>query len=173
MFEFLSIIALALLLGLAFFVTVTLHELGHAIPALLMTRDEVTIYIGSIGSSYNSFHLTIGRVEFYCKYNPLLWYKGCCLSSDDYLSIDQRIWLVAGGPIASVLETVGTWLLISNLQQEGFFRIVFGSIFVISLGATAYSLFPNPAPRYTSSGYTVYSDSYQIFRLIRMKHGRY
>jgi len=96
MFEFLSIIALALLLGLAFFVTVTLHELGHAIPALLMTRDEVTIYIGS-----------------------------------------------------------------------------FGSIFVISLGATAYSLFPNPAPRYTSSGYTVYSDTYQIFRLIRMKHGRY
>ena len=85
MFEFLSIIALALLLGLAFFVTVTLHELGH----------------------------------------------------------------------------------------EGFFRIVFGSIFVISLGATAYSLFPNPAPRYTPSGYTVYSDTYQIFRLIRMKHGRY
>jgi hypothetical protein len=95
------------------------------------------------------------------------------LSSDDYLSIDQRIWLVAGGPIASVLETVGTWLLISNLQQEGFFRVVFGSIFVISIGATAYSLFPNPAPRYTSSGYAVYSDTYQIFRLIRMKNGRY
>jgi hypothetical protein len=173
MFEFLSIMALALLLGLAFFVTVTLHELGHAIPALLMTRDEVTIYIGSIGSPYNSFHLTIGRLEFYCKYNPLLWYKGCCLCSDDYLSIDQRIWFVAGGPIASLLETVGTWLLISNLQQEGFFRVVFGSIFVISIGATAYSLFPNPAPRYTSSGYTVYSDTYQIFRLIRMKNGRY
>ena len=173
MFEFLSIIALALLLGLAFFVTVTLHELGHAIPALLWTRAEVTIYIGSIGSPYNSFHLTIGRLEFYCKYNPLLWYKGCCLYSDDYLSIDQRIWFVAGGPIASVLETVGTWLLISNLQQEGFFRVVFGSIFVISLGATAYSLFPNPAPQYTSSGYAVYSDTYQIFRLIRMKNGRY
>jgi hypothetical protein len=173
MFEFLSIVALALLLGLAFFVTVTLHELGHAIPALLMTRDEVTIYIGSFGSPYNSFHFTIGRLEFYCKYNPLLWYRGCCQCSQHYLSIDQRIWFVAGGPIASIFETVGTWLLISNLQQEGFFRIVFGSIFVISLGATAYSLFPNPAPRYTSSGYTVYSDSYQIFRLIRMKHGRY
>ena len=42
MFEFLSIIALILLLGLAFFVTVTLHELGHAIPALLMTKDEAS-----------------------------------------------------------------------------------------------------------------------------------
>lgn len=173
MFAFLSILALALLVGLGYFVTVTLHELGHAIPALLMTRDEVTIYIGSFGSPYRSFHLTIGRLELYCKYNPLLWYKGCCLHSDDYLSINQRIWLVAGGPIASLLETVGTYLLISSLQEEGFFRVVFGSIFVISLGATAYSLFPNPVPRYTPTGYTVYSDPYQIFRLIRMKNGRY
>lgn len=55
MFEFLSIMALALLLGLAFFVTVTLHELGCAIPALLWTRDEVTIYIGSIDSPTNHF----------------------------------------------------------------------------------------------------------------------
>lgn len=173
MLEFLSIIALAFLLGLAFFVTVTLHELGHAILALLITRDEVTIYIGSIDSPYNSFHVTIGRLDIYCKYNPLLWYKGCCLSSVDYLSINQRIWFVAGGPIASILETIVTYLLISNLQQEGFFRIVFGSIFVISVGATAYSLFPNPAPRYTPSGYAVYSNTYQIFRLIRMKNRRY
>jgi membrane-associated protease RseP (regulator of RpoE activity) len=173
MFEFLSIIALVLLVGLGFFVTVTLHELGHAIPALLMTRDEVTIFVGSFGSPYKSFRFTMGRLEFYCKYNPLLWYKGCCLCSDDYLSIDQRIWFVAGGPIASFLETVATWLLISNLQQEGFFRVIFGSIFVISLGATAYSLLPNPTPRYTPSGFAVYSDTYQIFRLIRMKNRRY
>jgi hypothetical protein len=72
MLEFLSIIALALLLGLAFFVTVALHELGHAIPALLMTRDEVTIYIGSFGNPYSSFHFTTGRLKFCCKYNPLL-----------------------------------------------------------------------------------------------------
>jgi hypothetical protein len=173
MFGFLSIIALALLLALAFFVTVTLHELGHAIPALLMTKDDVTIYIGSFGSPYNCFRFRIGRAEFYCKHNPLLWYKGCCVHSDNYLSIDQRIGIVAGGPIASILETVLTWLLISNLQHDDFFRIVFGGIFVISLGTTAYSLIPNPTPRYTPSGYAVYSDPYQIFRLIRMKYGRY
>src|SRR5258708_39407973 len=90
MFEFLSIIALVLLLGLAFFVTVTLHELGHAIPALLMTRDEVTIFIGSFGSPYKSFRFTIGRLEFYCKCNPLLWYKGCCLCSVDQWKDNHR-----------------------------------------------------------------------------------
>ena len=169
----LSIIALALLLGLAFFVTVTVHELGHAIPALLMTRGEVTIFIGSFGNPYQSFNVKIGRINFYCKYNPLLWYKGCCLCSDNYLSINQQIWYVAAGPIASILETILTWFLISNLQQEDFLRIVFGSIFVISLGATGYVLVPNPVPRYTASGYPIYSDTYQIFRLLRLKQRRY
>lgn len=173
MFEILSIIALVLLLALAFFVTVILHELGHAIPALMMTRDDVTIYVGSFGSPYDCFRFTIGKIDVYCKYNPLLWYKGCCVHSGDYLSIDQRIGIVAGGPIASILETIITWLLISNLQHDDFFRVVFGGIFVISLGATAYSLIPNPIPRYTPSGYAVYSDPYEIFRLVRMKRGRY
>lgn len=173
MFGLLSIILLALLLALAFFVTVTLHELGHAIPALLMTRDEVTIYIGSFGSAYNAVHFTIGRLECYCKYNPLLWYKGCCVCSDEYLSIDQQIWFTAGGPIASITGTAATWLLISNLQQEDFLRVVFGGIFMISLITTLYNLFPNPSPRYTASGYRIYSDTYQIFRLFRMKQGRY
>jgi hypothetical protein len=173
MFAILSILALILLLGLAFFVTVTVHELGHAIPALLMTRDEVTIYIGSFGSPYDCFHVRAGRIDFYCKYNPLLWYKGCCFCSDNYLSINQRIWFVAAGPIASVLETLITWLLISNLQQQDFLRILCGSIFVISLGATVYSIFPNPAPRYTASGYPVYSDTYEIFRLLRRKQRGY
>jgi len=64
MFGFLSIIALILLLGVAFFVTITVHELGHAIPALLMTRDEVTIFIGSFGDPYESFHFKTGRDRF-------------------------------------------------------------------------------------------------------------
>ncbi len=173
MLSFLSIIALIIIVGLAFFVTVTIHELGHAVPALLWTRDEVSIFIGSFGNPYESFHTKIGRIDFYCTYNPLLWYKGCCLCSDDYLSINQRIWLVAAGPIASILETVLTWLLIANLQQADFLRIVFGSLFVISLGATAYSVLPNPVPRYTPSGHAVYSDTYEIFRLVRRKNRGY
>jgi hypothetical protein len=169
----LSVMAFVLLLALAFFITVTLHELGHAIPALLITRDEVTIYLGSFGSPYNSFHVTMGRLDFYCKYNPLLWYKGCCVCSEDYLSINQRIWFVAGGPIASIFGTIVTWLLVSNLQDVGFFRIISGSVFVISLLITVYNLIPNPIPRYTPSGYVIYSDTYQIIRLFRMKKGRY
>lgn len=173
MIGILSILGLVLLLILAFFVTVTLHEVGHAIPALLMTREEVAIYIGSTGDPSKSFHGSVGRVDFYCKYNPLLWFKGCCTCADEYLSIDQSIWFFAGGPIASILLTIITWLMVSNLQQEGFFRIVFGFIFFISLMITIGNLIPNPTSRYTPSGHAIYSDLHQIFRLIRMKNGRY
>jgi hypothetical protein len=32
-----------------------LHELGHAIPMLLLTKQTVTIYIGSYADKRNSF----------------------------------------------------------------------------------------------------------------------
>jgi len=173
MFGLLSIIALVILIVLGLLVTVTIHELGHAVPALLWTREKVVIYIGSFGSRHECFKVKAGRVKFYCKYNPLLWYKGCCLCADDYLSINQHIWFVAAGPIASILETILTWLLINQLQQQDFLRIVVGSIFVVSLGATVYSIIPNPVPKFTPSGYPIYSDSYEIFRLLRRKQRGY
>ena len=166
---FTGIIPLALLLAIALFITVTLHELGHAIPALLLTRDEVTIYIGSFGDPYRSFHKTFGRLTFYCKYNPLLWYRGCCFASDYNLSIDQRILFIAGGPIASLIGTFISWLGITLIDQQGFMRVVCGGVFVISLMVTGYILVPNPRPFYTPSGYPVYSDTYEILRLLRRR----
>jgi hypothetical protein len=167
---FTSIIPLALLLALTFFITVTLHELGHAIPALLMTRGEVTIYIGSLGDPYKSFRVSFGRLTMFCKYNPLFWYKGCCVALNYDLSIDQQLFFVAGGPVASLLGTLGSWRLLSAMEEGSVFRIVSGSVFTISLIITLSTIFPSPRVRYTPSGHPVYNDSYQIFRLIRMKY---
>ena len=106
MFEviFTSIVPLAILVAFTFFITILLHELGHAIPALLLTREDVVIYIGSLGNPYKCFKVSISQLTIYCKYNPLLWYKGCCVSFDYDLTINQRLLLVAGGPIASLVE---------------------------------------------------------------------
>jgi hypothetical protein len=166
---FTGILPLILLLFVVFFITVTLHELGHAVPALIMTRDEITIYIGSLGDTYKSFHFSFGRLTFFCKYNPFLWYRGCCVVPAGELSIDQELWFVAGGPIASILGTLASWLLVSVAQQIDFLRVVSGGVFVISLLVSLYILFPNPMARYTPSGYPVYSDTYQIYRLLKVK----
>lgn len=167
---FTGVIPLVLLLFLAFFITVSLHELGHAIPALLMTRRRVTIYIGSLGSPYQSFHVSVGRLTFFCKYNPLLWYKGCCVTNYD-LSIDQQILYVAGGPIASFLGTLASWFLVLAMEHQDFFRVVAGSIFALSLLVTISIVFPSARVRYTASGHPVHNDTVQLFRLIRMKYG--
>jgi len=172
MFEiiFTTIIPLALLLGVTFFIAVTLHELGHAIPALLMTDHDVTIYIGSIGDPYKSFSLSRGRLTIFIKYNPLLWFKGCCFTYDYDLTLNARILLTAGGPIASILGTLGSWYLLSATEQIGFFRIISGSVFVVSLLITLSTTLPIARVRYTPAGQAVYNDSIQILRLIRMKY---
>ena len=172
MFEvlFTSIIPLALLLAFTLFITITLHELGHAIPALLMTREDVTIYIGSLGNPDKSFHVSFGRLTIYCKYNPLFWYKGCCVSFDYNLTIDQRLLLVAGGPVASLLGTFISWLLLSYVDEAGILRLISGSVFTISFIITVSILFPSFSVRYTAGGHPVYNDSYQIVRLLKMKY---
>jgi len=165
-----TVIPLILLLSVSFFITVLLHELGHAIPALRMTRDDVNIYIGSLGDPDKCFHFFIGRIAVYCKYNPLLWYKGCCFAADAYyLSLNQRLLFIAGGPIASLIGTVLTWLLLSLVENQDFLRILAGGVFVLCLLVTLATLIPLVRVRYTASGQPVYNDGYEIFRLLRAK----
>jgi hypothetical protein len=173
MFEilFISVIPLAFLLFVAFFATVTLHELGHAIPALLLTREEVTIYIGSLGDPGKSFHVSRGRLEIYCTRNPLLWYKGCCYSYTYDLSLNHQLLIVAGGPVASIVGTIASWFLLIASPEGSLFHLLSGSIFVISLLITVSILFPFYKVRYTSAGAPVYNDTLQIIRLIKRKLG--
>jgi len=104
---------------------------------------------------------------YLCFVNTTLYFG---IKGDYDLSIDQRIPFVAGGPIASLLGTLGSWCLLSVTEQIGFLRIVSGSVFVISLIITLSTILPIYRIRYTTAGQPVYKDSYQIFRLIRMKY---
>jgi hypothetical protein len=77
-------IILLIFLGLVLItrpVTVLLHELGHAIPAILLTRQKVTIYIGSHGDPKKSLKFKLGLLEGYFRYNPFDWNRGLCVPS--------------------------------------------------------------------------------------------
>jgi hypothetical protein len=164
-----SILPLIALVFITLFIVVTIHELGHAIPALLMTRDDVSIYIGSLGDPSRTFHFSIGRLMVFVKYNPLLWYKGCCTAFDYEFTINQKLFFVAGGPLASIIGTAGSWRLLSLVQAGGPLRIIVGSVFVVSLLITLSTLFPSARIYYTASGYPIHNDSYRIYRLVRAK----
>jgi predicted nucleotidyltransferase component of viral defense system len=51
----------------------------------------------------------------------LLWYKGCCLCSDDYLSIDQAMGPPATNPMRSLREIMQE-LALAGLCRAGFYE---------------------------------------------------
>ena len=83
------------------FLCVLVHELGHAIPALLLSKEKVEAYIGSLGLIVPSGKLRMGRLSIFVSYNPFLWIKGMCKPYGAY-SINRQIFYVSTGPIATV-----------------------------------------------------------------------
>jgi peptidoglycan/LPS O-acetylase OafA/YrhL len=95
-----------------------LHELGHAITALLLTSHKVTIQLGKQGIKWR---VQLGRLT-------ILWYLGFGAVWGVYQSEGQgeirpnrNIWILLGGPATSLL-----------------FAILFGSLDVFSDGAVPF-----------------------------------
>jgi Flp pilus assembly protein TadD len=155
-----------LLLG-SFFV-VLVHELGHAISFLSMSRKKVTVFIGSFGDPKQSVRFQAGRLELRIKYNPFLWFRGLCRGSES-LSPNKTIFYIATGPLASLLLGIIAGYLFMNFRFGGlamqwlFFVMVYSFLVVFS------SLFQTGKQRYSSKGSPVYPDIVLIARLIRLK----
>jgi hypothetical protein len=81
---------------------ILLHELGHAVPALLFTKSSVTMYLGSHGESVNMWRIQIGSLEVYLK-RSIFWRKGLCLYAGTGLSKAQQCVIILGGVMVSVL----------------------------------------------------------------------
>ncbi|MDO7846783.1 hypothetical protein Q5H92_10475 [Hymenobacter sp. M29] len=79
---------------------VLLHELGHAVPALLFTRAKVTVYLGSYGDTANSWRTQIGLLEIYSK-RSLFWRGGLCVPSSQNMTTPQQVIMVLGGTVVS------------------------------------------------------------------------
>ncbi len=75
---------IGILLALAIVVVVThpfaalIHELGHAITALLMTKGKVTIYVGTATDDPKGLPLRLGRLEAWLNYRPFSSWGGYC-----------------------------------------------------------------------------------------------
>ena len=48
--------------------TTFFHEMGHAVPALLFTREKVEVFVGSYGDLHNALQLQLGRLKLYLKF---------------------------------------------------------------------------------------------------------
>lgn len=147
-------------------ITTLIHELGHAIPSLIFTDEEVIICIGSYGDVSKSLALKLGRLTIFFKINILEWFLGLCAHSNPKSFVKQII-IVLGGPAASLmLGLILIYYVSQNDLSDGKITII--SIFIIS---TILDFFINIIPvnkaLYLFNGDVIYNDGNQLLKLIK------
>lgn len=148
-------------------VTTFIHEMGHALPALLFTQKPVVVYIGSYGDIRNSFKLGIGRLTIYFNLTLFQLDMGLC-KFDNKMNIAQLMITVLGGPLLSLIAgSILTWGIIVFKPDDGIIFIL--SLFIVS---TVWDFFvniiPRKAPAILHDGSFVYNDGAQLKRIFTL-----
>ncbi len=151
-------------------ITTFIHEMGHALPALWFTDQEVTIYVGSYGDTDNSSRFQLGRLTIYLQFNLFYWDMGLC-TFHGRLNNTQSFITILGGPLLSLLLAAYLFnLMISNAYSDGVATML--ALFIIS---SVWDFFINIIPRNglmnTHSTEAIMNDGAQLVRLIRLGKG--
>jgi len=170
LYELLSALFPILALGIsAFLVNLLLHELGHAIPKLCWSRQRVLVYIGSMGDPEQSWRLSLGRLEIFLKYNPFLWKRGLC-RSDERLPVGKRMFVVAMGPLVSLLLTIIPFVLLKTIEPTERQTVILVTFMVVGGIFTWSSAIPRGRLNPTDLGGGVRNDAMQLIELWKTRH---
>jgi tetratricopeptide (TPR) repeat protein len=148
---------------------VILHELGHAIPAIILTKQKVSIYIGSYGNPKRSINFKIGLLDVWLSYEMLSWKNGLCVPSAENISINRQIIYVLTGPIcSSIVSTLYLYLAFLKDFSDPYllFAVIF---FIISILDLLGNLIPSKKPIELFEGKVTYNDGYALFKLFKYR----
>jgi len=149
--------------------TLIFHELGHAVPAILMTRKKVGIYIGSYGDPTKSLHFSFGLLEIWLKYNPFSWRKGLCIPSEKNTSLITQFIYTLTGPLASFLISVISIYLTYILALHGFPLFMLMIFFISSIFDLIVNLIPRENAIKLYNGEIIHNDGYQLKRILSFR----
>ena len=146
-----------------------IHELGHAIPAVLFSKANVTVYIGSYGDEKNAFKFKVGLISFVVKYNPFYWRGGLYSLSNSDLSFNKRIVIILMGPLAPFLCGLIVFSSALYFDWHGAIKLVS----IIFLGVATFGLFANliPSSKVVGAyeGRALYNDGYHFKKVLHLK----
>jgi tetratricopeptide (TPR) repeat protein len=147
--------------------TVLLHELGHAIPVMLITKQGATVYVGSYGDKNHSFKISLGELEIWFRYNPLKWRGGLCIPKEKKISLNKRAIYILCGPLFSFIIVALAFYLTLSYDLHGSIKLICAFAF----GSTILDLFNNLIPRQikATEGRAFFSDGYLLFNLRKLK----
>lgn len=150
-------------------IVVILHELGHAIPAIILTKQKVSIYIGSYGNPEKSINFKVGLLDIWLSYEMLSWKNGLCVPSAENFSINRQIIYVLTGPIcSSFFATIFLFFSFTQELSDSYllFSVIFFAISIIDLFG---NLIPNSTPIELFDGTKTYNDGYTLIRLLKYR----
>jgi tetratricopeptide (TPR) repeat protein len=149
--------------------TVLFHELGHAIPAIFLTKQTVRIYLGSHGDPKESVHIRLGLLDVWFKYNPLTWQLGLCVPTAEHVSINKQIIYTIAGPLASFVIAIIASYFAFAYDLNSYLKISL----VVFLCSSIYDLFMNLTPKKSPiklyDGKLTYNDGHQLKQLFHLK----
>ncbi|WP_042274517.1 hypothetical protein [[Clostridium] dakarense] len=135
-----------------------LHELGHALPALIFTKDKVTV---NIGNSNLNKQIRLNRLVI-----NLNGYKSLVDVAYGYVNwtpVDNRakvVFMILGGPLASLIVSVLLYIYLINVSLPYVLMVSFNALFIFSVFQFLLTILPikyfyKPYIGYTSDGYRI------------------
>ncbi len=165
---FIAIVAIAIVL-MTRSITVLIHELGHAIPSLLFTKEEVIICVGSYENLTKSKGIKLGRLTTFFTFNIFNWNSGLCLHKG-VTTFVQNFLIILGGPLASLLIGLGMIYVVKNWQGGQYGVAVAFFLIVSALWDFISNIIPHDKPLVTHNGNIVYNDGFQLKRLLQQNN---
>ncbi|WP_394971904.1 tetratricopeptide repeat protein [uncultured Croceitalea sp.] len=150
-------------------VSTLIHELGHGLPALLLTDGKVTLYLGSYGNPDDSIKINLGRLEIYFRKNPFHWKVGLCKMHSESVSINRQIFVTLMGPIMSLaLALIVTYYVFFTDLNGDFIVLLF--FFGISTYFDFFAnIIPQRQPIKLHDGTVTHNDGQIILNLLKFK----
>jgi tetratricopeptide (TPR) repeat protein len=149
--------------------TVLFHELGHAFAAILLTKEKVTVYIGSYGDQQKTLKFNIGLLEVYFWYNPLFWRAGLCIPSARNIPANHQIIYTITGPVTSLIIASVACYFAFSYDLHGFLKLLFIVFFGSAVFDLLINLIPNKSPIKLDNGEIAYNDGYNLKLLFYYK----
>lgn len=151
------------------FLSILIHELGHALTALWLTGRKTVILVGSFKKKSNFINLHLGLLEIKININPLSWNRGLCMNYGKPSSLKQEILILLAGAITTFLVALIALLLLLFIDANDFFKLFFTFFLISSVIDLYINLVPNPYPVFEEDGSLIYNDGYQIQQLLKRK----
>ncbi|WNJ19099.1 tetratricopeptide repeat protein [Pontibacter sp. G13] len=148
-----------------------LHELGHAIPILLFTKGQVSLYLGTYGEEEDLASMKFGRIQVIMPPRFQYFSQGLCVPEGiGDLPLTLEMIHVLAGPIFPFLISILLALVSFSYESDPFLKW-FSILIVFHAARTMIqNLTPHRAPVLLSEGRFVFNDGEQIRRLISRMH---